>query len=213
MPRYGRPEVALTWLDGDWSGRESEQRRLLDRAYSALGAHEKLVEIRRRSFEATGSRDDLRAWLEILPEPERVEATRYARERVVRADPTTAAESLLEAGRCGRSRRHHRRAPNRGRRWRLLAVGLSRRGVCRARRAARGHGGLSRAPGKHFDRGQARAYAHGARYLQSLDRLTRSIEDYGPLPQHEAFMTALRARHGRKTSFWREVDALRQPRR
>ena len=146
---YGRPEVALTWLEGDWSGREYEQRRLLDRAYSALGDHEKLVEIRRRSFEATGSRDSLRAWLEILPEPERVEATRYARERVVRAEPITAAESLLELGDVAGAAAtivERRTEVDGGCYSRLVSLAEH---SCRARRAACGHGGLPRAPGKH----------------------------------------------------------------
>jgi hypothetical protein len=210
---YGRPEIALTWLEGDWSGREYEQRRLLDRAYSALGDHAKLLEIRRQSFEATASRDSLRAWLEIVPEPERVEATRYARERVVRAEPITAAESLLELGDVAGAAAtlvERRTEVDGGSYSRLAALAgtFVERGEPLA--AAVAYRALLESI---LDRGQARAYAHGARYLQSLDGLTRSIGDYGPLPQHEAFVTALRARHGRKTSFWREVDPLRKPRR
>ena len=210
---YDRPEVALAWLEGDWSGREYEQRRLLDRAYSALGDHEKLVEIRRQSFEATASRDSLRAWLEIVPEPEHVEAIQYARERVVQAEPTTAAESLLELGDVAAAAAtivERRTEVDGGSYSRLVSLAgvFAEQGKPLAATVA--YRALLESI---LDRGQARAYAHGARYLQSLDRLTHSIEDYGPLPQHEAFMTALHARHGRKTSFWREVNALRQRRR
>ena len=128
----------------------------------------------------------------------------------MRAEPITAAESLLELGDVAEAAAiivERRTEVDGGHYSRLvpLAKTLAERGEPLAATV------VYRALLESIlDRGQARTYAHGARYLQSLDGLTRSVEDYGPLPPHAAFMTALHARHGRKASFWRKVNALCQ---
>ncbi len=49
------------------------------------------------------------------------------------------------------------------------------------------------------------AYGHAAHYLGRLEELDESVIDYGPLDDHAGFRSDLKARHGRKSSFWRKV--------
>ncbi|MEO1199165.1 MAG: DUF6880 family protein [Pseudomonadota bacterium] len=45
-------------------------------------------------------------------------------------------------------------------------------------------------------------YRHAARHLMECRTLASSIQDFGAFETHEAYVTRLRAEHGRKTSFW-----------
>ena len=55
-------------------------------------------------------------------------------------------------------------------------------------------------------RGRSSRYGHAARHLADCAGLASAIEDYGPLPTHDAYLENLRAAHGRKRSFWTLVD-------
>ncbi len=55
-------------------------------------------------------------------------------------------------------------------------------------------------------RAQSRAYAHAARYLRRLDGLASLIKDWRALAPHAVYAAAVRARHGRKRSFWTRYD-------
>ncbi|MDJ0277689.1 hypothetical protein QLH51_12865 [Sphingomonas sp. 2R-10] len=49
-------------------------------------------------------------------------------------------------------------------------------------------------------------YRHAARHLAECAGLARRIIDHGALPDHDRYLARLRADHGRKPGFWREVD-------
>lgn len=52
-----------------------------------------------------------------------------------------------------------------------------------------------------------RAYGHAAaRYFRRLGELDGTIDDYGPVVDHETFVDELRQRHGRKSSFWKKAE-------
>jgi hypothetical protein len=53
-----------------------------------------------------------------------------------------------------------------------------------------------------------KAYGYAARYLRKLEKLDRTIENYGALDDHDAFVEELRQEHGRKYAFWRRVDGV-----
>lgn len=55
---------------------------------------------------------------------------------------------------------------------------------------------------------QARSsrYGHAARHLRDCAGLAARIEDWSGLPNHEAYFAAIRAEHGRKSSFWSRYD-------
>jgi len=51
-------------------------------------------------------------------------------------------------------------------------------------------------------RAQSKAYAHGTRYLKTLDRFATSVSDWRGFDNHSTYMENLRQQHGRKRSFW-----------
>lgn len=56
--------------------------------------------------------------------------------------------------------------------------------------------------------GVATRYAEAARQLLEAESLSAMISDYGEYPDHQAFVTDLRAMHGRKQGFRAELEAL-----
>lgn len=54
---------------------------------------------------------------------------------------------------------------------------------------------------------RSKRYRHAARHLQSCESMDGAIADYGLFPGHDAYIKQLRDHHGRKTSFWKIVDA------
>jgi len=56
--------------------------------------------------------------------------------------------------------------------------------------------------------GVATRYAEAARQLLEAESLSAMIADYGEYPDHQAFVTDLRAMHGRKQGFRAELEAL-----
>ena len=59
-----------------------------------------------------------------------------------------------------------------------------------------------------FTLGAARSsrYKHAARHLRDCRDTAARVKDFGTVPDHAAYERALRAVHGRKAGFWREVD-------
>lgn len=53
-----------------------------------------------------------------------------------------------------------------------------------------------------LERGYAKAYPHGVRYLENLDALSRHINDWAPFESHQAFKDRIGVDHKRKRSFW-----------
>jgi len=60
-------------------------------------------------------------------------------------------------------------------------------------------------------RGYSRAYDHGVRYLRSLDRLAAGISDWRDHQTHDTYFAGLKAKHGRKYSFWNRYDDILRP--
>jgi hypothetical protein len=56
-------------------------------------------------------------------------------------------------------------------------------------------------------------YKHAARHLLECQSLAPSIKDFGAFETHEAFVSRLRAEHGRKTGFWTQVSEVSGGRR
>lgn len=53
---------------------------------------------------------------------------------------------------------------------------------------------------------RASRYGHAARHLAECDSLARRIDDWRTLPDHDGYVAALRAEHGRKAGFWSRTD-------
>jgi hypothetical protein len=57
-----------------------------------------------------------------------------------------------------------------------------------------------------LDGAKSTRYKHAARHLLECSSLARGIQDFGAFETHEMFVGRLRAKHGRKTGFWAQVD-------
>ncbi len=55
-------------------------------------------------------------------------------------------------------------------------------------------------------RAQSKTYAHGARYLNTLDRFATSVSDWRGFENHGAYAENLHQHHGRKRSFWSRYE-------
>jgi hypothetical protein len=53
-----------------------------------------------------------------------------------------------------------------------------------------------------LDNARAKRYPHAARHLQTCADLARRIGDYNRHTDHDTCVTALKAKHGRKSGFW-----------
>jgi hypothetical protein len=60
-----------------------------------------------------------------------------------------------------------------------------------------------------LDRGRSAAYGHGARHLAALDRIAGRVADWESVEPHTPWRDALQRRHGRKSSFWAQLDERR----
>ncbi|MBV2148176.1 hypothetical protein KRZ98_07745 [Sphingobium sp. AS12] len=53
-----------------------------------------------------------------------------------------------------------------------------------------------------LERARVKRYPHAARHLESCAHLACRIDDYGDHPDHETYVAALQAQHGRRRGFW-----------
>lgn len=60
-------------------------------------------------------------------------------------------------------------------------------------------------------RGYSRAYDHGVRYFRSLDRLAAGFSDWRNHQTRDTYFAGLKAKHGRKYSFWNRYDDILRP--
>ena len=51
-------------------------------------------------------------------------------------------------------------------------------------------------------------YGHAAHHLQSCERLSQRIADWGEIPSHDAYLTGIRQNHARKSGFWKRMQEL-----
>jgi len=57
-----------------------------------------------------------------------------------------------------------------------------------------------------LERGYTKAYPHGVRYLNKLDKLAISISQWMKFDSHETFKDQIYQSHGRKHSFWSRYE-------
>lgn len=53
-----------------------------------------------------------------------------------------------------------------------------------------------------LERAKSKTYSHGIRYLKTLDKLSKKINDWRDISTHSNYVNELRKVHGRKSSFW-----------
>ena len=62
-----------------------------------------------------------------------------------------------------------------------------------------------------LDQGRSAAYRHAKRYVDRSFALDPSVGDPRGLPSHAEYLTRLRERHARKSSFWKLFEAVERP--
>jgi hypothetical protein len=208
-----RPADALAWLQDPWSHLDDSRQDLLAEALERLGRFEESSPIRKRMFERTLSDFYFQRWLEHLPETERADAVAHARQVALGHDDLTAAATmLLQLGDAEAAEARLVAEPARidGNDYGSL-VPLAK--ALRAHECPRGETVVYRALLKGIlDRAYARAYGHAARYWARLTEIGGSGVGLLPLPSHQDFEAEIRARHGRKATFWTYVSGTRRDR-
>lgn len=206
-----RAEDALHWLHGSWGHMEDARQSLLAAALERLGRFEDSLPIRRQMFERSPAVFYLRQWLEHLPLAGRAAAQAQARKVAMNhADPVVAATVLLELGDVEAAEARMLVEPARidGNNY-VALVPLAK--DFRAHECWLGETVVQRALLRGIlERGYARAYGHGARYLARLRELANVGVALMPLQSHEAFEAEIRLRHGRKSAFWAHVNGKRE---
>lgn len=206
-----RADDALHWLQGSWGHMEASRQSLLADALERLGRFEDSLPIRKAMFERSPAVFYLQQWLEHVPLAGRAAAQAHARQVAMgHADPVVAATVLLELGdvAAAEARLLAESARIDGNNYAVLVPlakdfrtherWLAEAVVYRALLCA------------ILERGYARAYGHGARYLERLRELARSGVGSTSSLSHESFESDIRLRHGRKSSFWAHVNGKRE---
>jgi hypothetical protein len=57
-----------------------------------------------------------------------------------------------------------------------------------------------------LERARSKIYGHGASYLRKLGSIAGKITAWRGLPDHPAYLAALRSKHARKSAFWSRCD-------
>jgi hypothetical protein len=206
-----RPADALPWLQDSWEHLEGTREDLLAEALERLGRFDESSPIRQRRFERTLSDHHFKRWLQPLAEPARAKAAAHARQVALDHDDLTAAAALLlQLDDADAAEARLLAAPARidGNDYsRLIEVAKA----LRDHDCARGETLVYRALMKAvLDRANTRAYGHAARYWSRLREIANGGRGLLPLPSHEDFEAQIRARHGRKSSFWAQVEGKRR---
>jgi hypothetical protein len=183
---------------GDWD-------RAWVEALLATGRHDEAQRFRWARFEARLDASHLRAYLKVLPDFEDVVAERKALDHALAfprfatalsffvewKEPRYAARLVLERSREINGNLYFILNPAakalEGKH--PLAAALLRRAMIE----------------DALEGAKASRYRYAARHLVECRGLETSISDHGCFETYDAFVTRLRARHGRKTGFWSQV--------
>jgi hypothetical protein len=177
-------------------------------ALEATGRQDEAQRLRWAAFEERLSADRLRAYLKRLPDFDDVEAEERAMEHALGFKSFSAALDFFTGW------------PDQARAAQLVLA-----------RASEIDGNLYHLldpaarliEGKHplaatllrramiedtLDGAKSTRYKHAARHLLECRSLAAGTRDFGTFETHDAFVSRLRARHGRKTGFWSQVSEV-----
>ena len=207
---FGRPKRVVELLESaDFDKRYSDydRNRLLDEAYAALGNHQARMDLARRLFERTPSRESFRALFDLLPEEERPALRDEAKTRALDDTETLrAAQLLVELGSiddAGELLLRRREALPPAFYGSLLELAQAFDSAGRIVPQVVLYRTLLL---DILERGYSRAYHHAVDYFEKLVKLERQISAYpSGLEGMAEFTAALKTRHGRKRSFWDRI--------
>lgn len=209
LVEVGRAEEALAVLEGsERSGghrpREWIEARL--EALEAVGRGDEAQAHRWDSFSRTLNAQDLRAYLKRLPDFDDIEAEEKALALVRRSPDLHGALAFLvnwPAHGLAADLTVSRAAELDGDLYELLgpaAAALEDAHPLAATLLLRAMIDFS------LDEARSSRYRHAARHLQTCERLSEEIGNFGEDGTHAAYVARLRREHGRKRAFWSLLD-------
>ena len=191
-------ETRPGWIPFEW---EDMRAKVL----AALGRAEEAQHFRWNCFARSLNADHLRAILKALPEFEDIEAEGRAMDLALAHGDTLAAlhflvtwPALEQAARLVMSRADELD----GNYYELLTPAAE---LLEARYPLAAILLLRALIDFALEKGRVKRYRHAARHLNTCEALSHRIEDFGPILDHDAYLSGLRAKHGRKSSFWAET--------
>lgn len=205
------PEPAARDLEDEWSfalegTATSDWERAWVEVLLATGRHEEAQQFRWTRFETRLDASHLRAYLKALPDFEDVVAERKALDHALGFPHFAVALSFLvewkELRNAARLVLERSREIDGNLYFVLDPAAKELEGKQLPLAAAL----LRRAMIEDTLEGaKATRYRHAARHLLECRALEPGISDHGSFETHDAFVTRLRTRHGRKTGFWSQV--------
>lgn len=204
---------ALRWLNvSRKTDTHCEHLDLLDRAYELLGATDRQIEIRRELYRRAPDIRSYRALNVLLSVADRPALHAQACQDA-RANPNVAAaaEFLFALEEPGLAERLivERLAGLDGSNDDAL-ITLVKTATANGRPLAAALVWRTLISGI-LSRRNAKAYLLAARHLLQLRALSATIEDYCEHPHHESYERTLREVHGRKASFWGQLESKSRP--
>lgn len=202
----GRAQDALGFIEraevtgGRWIPHEWQDVRLA--VLEDLGRGEEAQAFRWTCFEHDLSVDHLRTYLKRLPDFDDIEAEERAMKHAMTYPSLLAALQFFLAWpviACAADLLVQRHTEIDGDRYECLAPAaetLSQRYPLAATLALRSMVDYT------LTKARSKRYGYAAEHLSTCADLARSIEDFGALETHDAYLARLKTQHGRKFGFW-----------
>lgn len=207
--QHGQPETAMKYLGQAWDGRfERDRLQLLDKLYMQTGDRQQLKQIRYQFFQKQQSYTSFKHYLDVLDAQEKETACIEAIKQAEQGDHLLyAAELLLNLKQPGRAQTlvlsRHQELPTYFYDSLLGLAQAFEKANCDLAATACYRALLL----DILTQARSKAYGHGTRYYKKLEALAERIKEFNPLPEHRAFVLQLQSAHGRKRSFWTQLQS------
>ena len=207
----GDVETAHSWLKKIPEGetfQAYERDELLEEIYQKQGDSEKLTELLYQKFKSYHSTDTLQALLNVIGHDKRDEVVADEVAQILESSALreSDAEFLISIGKIGEAEEYllGRADQLDGNHYgSLLSLVEVMESENRHLAASLIYRSLLMSI---LERGYTKAYPHGIRYLNKLDKLAVNITDWKKFNHHEAFKEQIIQAHGRKRSFWSKYE-------
>lgn len=199
--------VALGWLEkipADDMSRDGERDELLENIFAALGEREKQTEVVWRIFRRYRSTTTLEALLALVGKKARGKIVADEAAAILAAPNFVCSDArfLVDAGEVAQAEAYlvARAEDIDGEYYPgLLPLAEALIGARRPLAATVVYRALT---DSILARARSKIYGRAVRYLRKLEKLSQSVHDWRGLPDHAAYVAALRSRHARKSAFW-----------
>ena len=201
----GRPEEALAWVEKDRRGRGPYDLTLASlriAALDTLGRKAEAQVLRWQAFEKTLSPAHLRDYLKRLPDFDDIEAERRAIAHAATSPDALTALSFLvnwPAYDAAATLVHARLGELDGRHYETLGKAAEHLAEKRPAAATLLYRAMVLSV---LERGFSKGYKYAARDLKNAASVASRLPADSGIPDHDAFVAGLKAKHGRKYGFW-----------